>query len=97
MSCLKNIDRLQISNTTMMKLLKLYEYKGKDYYYENILKGKVKYYDRILKIQILSLCLLLLISYFLLLKIKYCYASAAKICALSLPKELLIYLRLNLL
>lgn len=39
MSCLKNIDRLQISNTTMMKLLKLYEYKGKDYYYENILKG----------------------------------------------------------
>lgn len=41
MSCLKNIDRLQISNETMMKLLTLYEYKGKDYYYENILKGSL--------------------------------------------------------
>ncbi len=41
MSCLNNIDRLQISNETMMKLLSLYEYKGKDYYFENILKGSL--------------------------------------------------------
>ena len=36
MNCLNNMNRLQISNETMMKLLTLYEYKGKDYYFENL-------------------------------------------------------------
>ena len=30
MNCLNNMNRLQISNETMMKLLTLSEYKGKD-------------------------------------------------------------------
>lgn len=41
MNCLNNMNRLQISNETMMKLLTLYEYKGKDYYFENILKSSL--------------------------------------------------------
>ncbi len=41
MNCLNNMDRLQITNETMMKLLTLYEYKGKDFYFENILKGSL--------------------------------------------------------
>lgn len=41
MKCLNNMERLQIANDTMMKLLALYEYKGKDYYFENILKSSL--------------------------------------------------------
>ncbi len=41
MNCLNNINRLQITNETLMNLLKLYEYKGKDYFYENVLKGNL--------------------------------------------------------
>ena len=41
MKCLNNMERLQIANDTMMKLLTLYEYKGKDYYFENILKSSL--------------------------------------------------------
>ena len=41
MYCLNNIDRLTINNETIIRLLYLYEYKGKDFYYENVLKSNL--------------------------------------------------------
>lgn len=42
MQCLKNIERLSFNNNVLMKLLKLYEYKGKEYYYEETFKSTIK-------------------------------------------------------
>ena len=38
MNSLKNIKRINFRNEDVMKLIKLYQYKGKEFYYHNILK-----------------------------------------------------------
>lgn len=37
MPCLNNLERQTFSNRIMMPLLELYEYRGKDYYFDNTL------------------------------------------------------------
>ena len=39
MGALNNISRLNYRNDAVMKLIKLYQYKGKEFYYHNILKN----------------------------------------------------------
>ena len=39
MHCLNNLERLSINTETLIKLLKLYEFRGKDYYFEEILRS----------------------------------------------------------
>lgn len=46
MKCLNNIDRLKISNETLRMLLELYEFRGKDYYFEQVLKSNLSHMKR---------------------------------------------------
>ena len=39
MNALANIKRINYRNDEVMKLIKLYQYKGKEFYYHNILKA----------------------------------------------------------
>lgn len=41
MRCLENMDRLKIDPESVLKLLSLYEFRGKDYYYEFVLKQNI--------------------------------------------------------
>lgn len=43
MNALKNIKRINYRNDEVMKLTKLYQYKGKEFYYHNILKADKQY------------------------------------------------------
>ena len=43
MGALNNISRLNYRNDAVMKLIKLYQYKGKEFYYHNILKNDKQY------------------------------------------------------
>ena len=45
-NCFSNIDRLTYPNSLVISLTKLYQYKGKDFYYEDVLKN---YIDAIIK------------------------------------------------
>lgn len=38
MNSLNNLSRLTLNNETVLELMKLYQYKGKDFYYEDIMK-----------------------------------------------------------
>ncbi len=42
MHCLKNINRFVLNNDHILKLTKLYQSKGKDFYYETILKKNIE-------------------------------------------------------
>ena len=46
MGALSNISRLNYRNDAVMKLIKLYQYKGKEFYYHNILKNDREYIAR---------------------------------------------------
>ena len=46
MGALSNISRLNYRNDAVMKLIKLYQYKGKEFYYHNILKNDREYISR---------------------------------------------------
>jgi len=46
MTALKNISRLNYRNDAVMKLIKLYQYKGKEFYYHNILKNDRPYISK---------------------------------------------------
>ncbi|MGL4949923.1 MAG: hypothetical protein ACRC5M_06045 [Anaeroplasmataceae bacterium] len=46
MNCLKSVSKFVFSPEIVAKLIKLYEYKGKEYYYETILKNDADYISK---------------------------------------------------
>ncbi len=43
MKCLTNMERITLSTEIVMDMIKLYQYKGKDFYYQDILKSDMDY------------------------------------------------------
>lgn len=43
MKCLTNMERITLSTDIVMDMIKLYQYKGKDFYYQDILKSDLDY------------------------------------------------------
>lgn len=43
MKCLSNISRLSVSNDLVLDLTKLYQHKGKDFFYEDVMKSEMDY------------------------------------------------------
>lgn len=57
---LKNVTPLGINEDSIMDLLKLYQYKGKDYYYDNLLKNDLEAIERkTIKTELLTLARML--------------------------------------